>query len=455
MFYRRGDQLLFHVQISDGGGKRLVGAISDVVAPVSDPLRGIEELRNRLMGWLELRYDERLQIPASAAIKPPTYESYRAFSDGMSLYIATQNARAIPLFLQAYELDSSFVQALLYGSMALTNVGDWARADSVLAIADARRVALSDFDRDWLDFRLGIVRGDGERTLRGIRSAAERAPDSKATYNHAVTAFQNGYMHEAAATIKKLRPDRGSMRGFAAYWGIYGSIEHALGDFASEFSVGREGHDMYPTRMMTLPSMLRAEAATGDLSGLASVLREARRLSSDPYHWDYGWLLAEAASELRAHGHPDDARYYWTELAEWLTARDSSEATRWRMVQAYYELGRLELAATALTTLRRKDSLNVDFQGMAGLIAARDGRRGSAMAIAESLSNSTKPYTFGLPDQYRARIAALLGNKEEAVVALNQALSKGTPFHLWIHRDPDLQFLRGYGPYEKLLRGRD
>src|SRR5205823_3466160 len=57
-YYRRANQILFRLQLADQGGKRVVGAITDVSAPLSDPIRGVEELRNRLMGWLAIHYDE-------------------------------------------------------------------------------------------------------------------------------------------------------------------------------------------------------------------------------------------------------------------------------------------------------------------------------------------------------------------------------------------------------------
>src|SRR5207249_3816322 len=59
-YYGRGDRIVFRVQVADQGGRRVVGTVTDVVATRADPVRGIEELRNRLMGLLALQYDERL-----------------------------------------------------------------------------------------------------------------------------------------------------------------------------------------------------------------------------------------------------------------------------------------------------------------------------------------------------------------------------------------------------------
>ena len=92
---------------------------------------------------------------------------------------------------------------------------------------------------------------------------------------------------------------------------------------------------------------------------------------------------------------------------------------------------------------------------MTGLIAARTGQRTAALLIADSLAARHRPYEFGTPNQYRARIAAVLGDKETAIAALRQCRAEGRPYHLWIHRDIDLESLHGYAPFEEMLRGRD
>src|SRR5262249_10448905 len=123
--YRRGDQLFFRVQVADRRGSRLVGMGDGIVAPTADPRQGGEELRNRVMGWLSVQFDERLRGTPGASNRPPTYEAYRAFAEGMARYVAVDNAGAAPLFLRAYERDTTFTSALLHASIALTNLGRW------------------------------------------------------------------------------------------------------------------------------------------------------------------------------------------------------------------------------------------------------------------------------------------------------------------------------------------
>jgi len=54
----------------------------------------------------------------------------------------------------------------------------------------------------------------------------------------------------------------------------------------------------------------------------------------------------------------------------------------------------------------------------------------------------------------RARIAALLGDREEAVTLLRQAIEQGVNWGhgVWVHRDIDLESLHDYPPFQELLR---
>jgi tetratricopeptide (TPR) repeat protein len=454
-FYSHQDSLLFRVNVADQHGSRLVGSVTGVAAPVSEPLLGVEELRNRLMGWLAVRYDERLQGPASGSDRPPTYDAYRAFSEAMTLYIALDFAKSLPLFLRAFALDSSFTTPLLYASLSLSNLGQSARAESLLTLVSDRRETLGRYDRAWLDYRLAFARGNHEQALAAIRDAARQAPLSKAAYNHAVEAFHSGHLREGLAAVEALPPDRGAMRGFSPYWDIYGLLLHALGLYDKEYEVAVTARQLYPQRLLRFAPLVRAEAARGQFEMLARTMREAAEIPTDPVGWDYGHLLAEAAEELRAHGHADAAISYFEQLRRWLEASDRGQNSKWRLVQTLYAQGKLDEARAQLDTLRRSDPQNAEYLGMTGVIYARAGQRPSAQIITDSLRQRQERYDRGVSSLYRARIAAILGYRDAAVAFLRDAFAKGQEYDISLHRDIDFERLEGYAPFEQLKRGRD
>ncbi|MBA3403364.1 MAG: protein kinase [Gemmatimonadaceae bacterium] len=453
--YRLGDKLLFRVSIADRGGTRLLGVIPEVSTSSRDPMAGVEELRNRLMGWLAVQYDERLKSPGSGSDRPPTYEAYGAFSEGMSRYIAVENARALPLFLKAFERDTSFTVALLYASISASNLGAAPRADSLLQLVNVRRDRLSEYNRAWLDYRLGFVHGDRDAALAAIRIAAQQAPHSKASYNHALEAFYGRYPLQALAAMKAITPERGAMRGYAPYWDFYGTVFHTLGRFAEEAAIGRRSHSAYPMRLTSFRSLARARVLSGQLDSLTDLLREAEAVPTDPIGWDYGYMLNEVAEELRAHGHRQSAAIYFEKVVSWLRTREPTPGAKLRLVKALYATGRWDDASTELASLLQADSTNIDYLGISGLIHSRRGNRSEAEFAAERLALTPHPYQFGLGNLYRARIAATLGDKEAAMTRINEAFAQGRSYDLTLHRDIDLESLRGYTPFDRFLRGRD
>jgi len=452
-YYRQGDSLTFEITVSDRGGSRVAAALPPVRSAVSTPMAGVQALRDRLMGWVALQYDDHGPTTAST-IAPPSYEAYRSFSDGMDRYIVQENAQAVPLFLRAYQLDSSFAPALLYASLALTNTGAWVRADSLLSIVDRRRNQLSAYDRAWLDYRLGFVRGRPDQTLGAIREAARIAPGSKAVYNLAVTAFQTGHVREALAAIRSLPSDRGAMRGFVPYWSLEGAVLHALGDYKAERAAGESARAAYPDRLAAFVTSARVLATSGDTVALNKLLDEARNKPADPYLGDYSRLLNEAVQELRAHAHVEQATKYGEALVKWIEGNGRGADDEFTLVQTLYALGKYDEARSQLAKLRAADPRNVDYLGTAGLLAARLGDADESRAIDDSLANRREAYLFGAPAAYRARLAAIRGDTAAAVVDLDQAFAEGLAYQLWLHRDASLMLLRGDAAFDRIVHGK-
>lgn len=456
-YYRQGDRLLLRVQVSDAVAGTLLGAPEDASADLADPVGGIVELRNRLMGWFGLHFDDRIKGHERADETPPTYPAYLAFGEGMAEYIATRNDAAVPLFLRAYQLDSTFVLALLYASIGLTNLGQFERADSVLQTIGAARDRLSDYHRAWLDSRVAFLRGNNDAVLAAIRRAALLAPQSKAGFNQALAAFQAGSLAEAEAALEDLSPDRGPMRGFLPYWDLKAAVAHARGDFDRELRVGRESVRRFPGRLTALVGVVRGLAASGEVRELRQTLRDAQQLPPEPvggYHLNYGDLIAEAAAELAAHGHQPESGAFHENALAWYSATRDLPAGREDRARMTYALSRWTEAGLLADSLLAVDPGSLEIRGLRALIAARLGQRAVAGRIATELAADRHPYQFGLSTLYRARIAAVLGEPDSSLALLRQALGEGKDYDLWLHRDPDFASLRRSESYQVIVRGR-
>jgi hypothetical protein len=65
------------------------------------------------------------------------------------------------------------------------------------------------------------------------------------------------------------------------------------------------------------------------------------------------------------------------------------------------------------------------------------------------------PHLFGNETYARACIAAQLGEKDRAVALLQRTFGQGFFFQTSVHRDLELEPLRGYPPFEELIRPKD
>jgi tetratricopeptide (TPR) repeat protein len=102
--------------------------------------------------------------------------------------------------------------------------------------------------------------------------------------------------------------------------------------------------------------------------------------------------------------------------------------------------------------LAQETSDNPSFLGRLGAVSARLGEAARAREISGTLRDLARPYLLGQHTYSRARIAALLGEREEAVRLLWQAVGEGVSFGVGMHADPDLEALRDFPPFQEFIR---
>jgi tetratricopeptide (TPR) repeat protein len=128
------------------------------------------------------------------------------------------------------------------------------------------------------------------------------------------------------------------------------------------------------------------------------------------------------------------------------------------LARTLYKLERWEEARAAYETLLAVSPADTVALAALGAVAARAGDSERAQAISRQLAGKPGGQSLG-----RASIAALLGEREQAVELLREALHQiGTTginrdwgwYMLQRHQDMDLESLRGYPPFELFMRPR-
>jgi tetratricopeptide (TPR) repeat protein len=123
-----------------------------------------------------------------------------------------------------------------------------------------------------------------------------------------------------------------------------------------------------------------------------------------------------------------------------------------------YDAQRYEEAWPILQQLAAKAPDELDLQAALGAVAARRGDRKEVARIDHWLAQRTGRYLKGAHTFNRARLAAILGDRDRAVelyrLALDQgyALDQGGYFG---HADPAFESLRDYPPFQELTRPKD
>ncbi len=481
-YYLLGDSLQFQIQITDVVDGELMAALRPVTAPSEPATEALDLVSERVLGTLAAALDFRsgaLWLP----MQPRSLEAYRLYREEPDDFREhARNLRA------AWAMDSTFFPALVWLAatlhwMACRGGGDTllAEADSLFQVAEGLSDRMSEAERLALQGFHERRRGaDPETQLRRLRRMAELAPNFRQTAaGAAASAYRPREALEHLARVDTTNPYVFSV-GLRGYRLIAMGSLHMLENHEEALQVGHAAHREFPEDVEVSGYLLWSLAALGRIDDLNALLDSVFAFP----HWrrQSGAFTTPAgvanvtAVELRAHGHRDAAPAVLERALDWLEARPAEEIRemgvfhlywrastlykleRWEEARAAYE----ELAAASPDDARVNefpvDPLSTVALAGLGAVAARMGDGERARAISGQLAETPKEQLLG-----RARIAALLGEREEAVGLLREALvqvgvtgmnkNKGW-YMLQRHHDMDLEPLRGYPPFEQFMRPR-
>ena len=477
-YYRQGDSVRFQVQISAAKDGTVLRALDPVAGPLGQPLSAVEALRQRVMAALATLFDSRLNRWATTASQPPNFQAYQEFIAGLDRFVQFDMRGAIAHFERASAVDTAFRLPLIFAANAHMNVGEFAAADAIGHALERHSGRLAPLDRAYLAWVLATCRGDRAEALRASRAMASLAPASETLYLVAEDARALNRPREAVDALVALGPDRGFTRGWWVYWDELTTALHLLGDHRAELKQALEGARRFPDNPQVLMTQVRALAALGRADEVMQRLAASVNLPAMQ-----GWTPADgmvvAALELRAHGHAAAGDAALAQARDWLAGRSAAEAAseehRLRVALVSYIAGRLADAQrqfqllAAPDRLGRSDSLGaagaaavtgdgwdqLDYVGYLGVIAARQGNREPALRVDRTLADLKRPYSFGRHTVWRARIQALLGERDVAVGLLREAIAQGYPHAHALHTDLAFDSLRNYPPFVELLKPKE
>jgi tetratricopeptide (TPR) repeat protein len=454
-YYRDGDEIQFRAQIivtSNDVKSRQHVAIEPVVGPYDRPSEAIEALRQRVMGAIASIVDPRIEQPAELMGHMPSYASYRAFIEGLELFWRSDFTGSRRHFQRAIELDPDYHLPRILQILSYTNVREWTEAEHLVSELEKRRDELSPYEGYRLDQLIAAINGDLQAAYHATHQASSISPEFGPVFDGAVYAIALNRPKEAIAALQTIDTSR-VLIGWTLHWERLTAARHMLGDHDEELIEALAARALYPDSLHVLFTEARARAALGDVDGIGQVIDDSIRLGVQP-NWTAGDLLRLTGEELIAHGEAEAGRDTLARAISWYENRPPEEiqSRSESLAMTLLSAGRVDEAIVLLEPLHQKSPKWIPVLGALAVARAMQGNRADAERISAQLEGVKVPYFFGFTSLWQARIAAALGNKDQAMVFLRRAFSEGTNMGDWIHRTPAFRSLLDHPPFQALLQ---
>ncbi|MFX0202728.1 MAG: protein kinase [Candidatus Hodarchaeota archaeon] len=448
VYYLLGDTIQFQAQIIDARADTVLHAIHPIIGHRKKQRELIEMLWQRVVGAVATMFDPLLLNSYKGrlgSMQMPTFEAYQQFYVGEQLKMKGKWNEAIKHYHKAFSSDTTFFLSLYLAASLYMNFIDFGKADSINQFLSQDREKLSIAFQYGLDMQRALIIGDFLAALPPARQFAQLAFPAK--YMQGLTALKANYLKESVETFSSYDNEAGYWKGWSVYWAFYTSALHLLGNYEQELKEARRGRGYYPDRVDFLSGPeIRALAALGRINEVNQLLESIQVTSN------IGGRMLGAASEFRAHGYQEATIDLLERAIKWYQSRPTH---RLGLARAYYQAERWDEAYEIFNELIKENPTNVNLQGHLGALAARKGDRKEAEKITQWLKENEPKYWKGRTHIYwQACIASLLGDKERAVNLLREALKTGLEYPM-LHADMDLEPLKDYPPFQKLMKPKD
>ena len=469
-YYLQGETILFHAKVTDIANNKNLLDLAPVSGPVKEPSQALETLRSRLLGGLAMLCDPSLKEDLILIGEPPKYDAYIEYLDGLRASDRAEYPKAIASFHRSATLDPNFKDALLWEACAYWVLGQPAKAQELLAGIEKARESLPTYWRYWCDMIQASLRGDSEEAHRVAGQIVALNPRKKLTGDivKASLALLINNPQEVVDSLSKI--DLFDKRlGEKGEWKLRDIVVsqltwayHMLGNYKQELKIALRVRKAYPQLLSLLSYEVRALSALGRVKDLQKLFEEIKTLPPQS-GYSPGSIILESGRQLRAHGNKEAAIQVLHQAVQSSESRPQAEKAtagyRNGLARAFYALDKWDEAETLFRRLHIEfpdDSIfgvkGVDEYGFLGSIAARKGNREEALKISQKLKDNKTPYLWGEHTYWRARIAALLGDKEGAVNLLREAINQGLGYSQLYFDPQDFESLQDFPPFQQLMK---
>jgi len=467
-YYTTGDRIRFELVLNDAVNDRIIVSFAPVVAAMGDPTPAIDTLRTRVAAAVAQATNVKFHDPMGPGSPPPSRDAYQLYINASAEWRRGAIDETERILRKALAIDPNYQAARVYLAVVLMNKDELAETDSLLQLMELPGAQLSASEHATVTWMRGLLNSDSAAAVRAFEDLAAPAQSQVEINGLAKWYAMLNLPRKGLATMKRGDPRSAEMQDQSEYWWNLTDMYDALGEHDLQLLAARKAREQFPDLLSMLEVEARALAALGRSREAEDLVKQSIDLPQQPSSSSPGVVAREVAYELRAQGDTATAK------------RISAWGVRWyeRLLPDQQLANRSNYADALYAAERWRDSWNVrqdichasldsahvaggsqvtdvDCLGWAGLLAARLHQPDAARKFSRQLS--TPHYRFraleGHALRWRAQIAAVLGDREEATNLLRRAIEEaGAGDRGDWHRDPDLRLLRGYPPYEELMR---
>ena len=454
-FYRKGDSLEFNARVSDGKTGKVLGSIEPLAVPSARSGDGIQVVRQRMLSLLAQLFDARMTQLVMPDARPPSFEAYKEFVKGVDHWARDDVSREEQrgYFRRAYALDTTFLTALAFIPSTYDDTKD---AKPILDSLESRRERLTPLDRIVIDYFRADLKGDYSAELAAAERASDLAPRSEWSWAAGSRLAALNRPHAALRYFARLDPNHGWMpQGWERYWYSVAQTKHTIGDLHGTRVWLEQARRKFPQAPAIAAAYARALALTGQPDSIRPIVTELLQSDVD---WRVFYVHSILA-DLQRHGKDEEAEAIYQQVVPWYEAKGitATESDRCAFGRILFDM-HMEAQATAQFRSLLADFPKSDWRtfyiGNLALLAGMRGDSATALRLIDMVpqKDTGNSYVDGT-SYWRARVAAQLGHKEEAVRLLGRAFANGMfarrslSHSMWY----DFPTLQGYPPFESMV----
>jgi tRNA A-37 threonylcarbamoyl transferase component Bud32/TolB-like protein/tetratricopeptide (TPR) repeat protein len=459
---QRGTDVEIEARVVRAADLKTIWTLGPTHSGAANAGAAVDSITQRVLGatgWYLGPGNER--TPNPGIYRPPTnLAAVRLALKADELFRTGNQRKSLPLWQQAFALDTTWLTAPSTMWSIYFNAGDWRHRDSVFAFLETRRARLTLGEARSLDVKVARL-ASPEAEFRA--ATAFYAADSAETYA-AMWSSVRARRPKDALRFYALRDTATAWsRDWQPWFTFAASAHHMLGEFDKELALARAAKAREPRSLGHWLREVRALAALKRFDEVDRRITESRALENPTAAVQVTNASMDEASD---HGMNEHAQRYARQslsgMEPWSDSLKKTILFQNSTRSALRVLGDFKAVVSSYESEAKR-------QGVVGLghrvLGMRDrirmGDTSGALALVDSAR--TQPLEAfsgsswalkGAPLYYGAHILALLGRKDEAVATLRDALNNG-----WrLGPDEPLQWywapIKDYPPFVELVKLR-